>query len=575
MPEQTYFYRDGERREVEKATDIIAISFLKPTPWPEDVALTEAQFGSTNLRRITGPRPRFGVYQLDRYKGVRPARMRECRDRAMTALRAIDRTVFVSHAYRTDPDSQTNVLVLTDEIVAEIPDVTLPRLREIVAGRGVRYVRTIDRSRRIFLLKVTAAAGMNALKVANRLVEEGVAAAAEPNFVRRFPYRGTTRRGASPSRGPDAAVPRKTPSDPLFKKQWHLENSGQTGGTRGADIAAPVAWARTMGSPEITIAIVDDGLDLEHEEFRAKGKILPGYNFQDKNDDPSAIPLNRHGTACAGLAAALADNEKGGCGVAPGCRLLPIRTPDEWGDEVGYADAVAWAAEKGADVISCSWGPPDGYWSDDPLPLAMSAAFDRATGSGRGGRGTVICWAAGNGNEPVDLDGFASDPRVIAVGATDDRDRKASYSDFGAGLSVCAPGGDTLTGRSGIVTTDLSGASGYGHGNYTSDFGGTSAAAPIAAGVVALVLSANPALTASQVKSLLQETAEKVDAGGEFTDARGKAHPTRYAEGRSLAYGFGRLNAGAAVARAEELREASRRARPAKRGGRRKRRRRS
>src|SRR4029453_14326759 len=119
---------------------------------------------------------------------------------------------------------------------------------------------------------------------------------------------------------------RKVPTDPLYKKQWHLENVGQTGGTRGADIRAPVAWARTMGSPEITIAIVDDGLDLKHEEFRAKGKILPGYNFQDKNDDASAIPLNRHGTACAGLAAALADNDKGGCGVAPGCRLLPVRT---------------------------------------------------------------------------------------------------------------------------------------------------------------------------------------------------------------------------------------------------------
>ncbi len=563
MPEETYFYRAGARREVEKAPDIIAISFLSPTQWPEDVALTEPQVGSTNLRRITHPRPRFGVYRLDLYKDVRPARMRERRDQAMTALRAIDRTVFVSHAYRTDPDSETNVLVLTDEIVAEIPDLTLPRLRELLARRGLRYLRAIERPRRIFLLQVTTAAGENALKTANRLVEDGVASAAEPNFVRRLPYRAAPLRGAAhPTRG-SADPERKVPSDPLFKKQWHLENRGQTGGTHGADVGAPVAWARTMGSPEITIAIVDDGLDLAHEEFRGKGKVLPGYNFQDRNDDPSATPLNRHGTACAGLAAALANNKKGGSGVAPGCRLLPVRTPDEWGDEVGYADSVVWAADHGADVISCSWGPPDGYWSDDALPLAMSAALDRATGAGRHGKGTVIAWAAGNGNEPVDLDGFASDPRVISVAATDDRDRKASYSDFGAAISVCAPGGDTLSGRAGIVTTDLSGAAGYTRGNYTPDFGGTSAAAPIAAGVAALVLSANPDLTWSQVKGLLQETADKIDAEGHFTDARGKTHPTRYADGRSLAYGFGRLNAGAAVARAEELREAAPRPHPA------------
>ncbi len=561
MSEETYFYRAGARREVEKAPDIIAISFLRPTALPEDVALTEPRVGSTNLRGITHPRPRFGVYRLDLYKGVRPSVLRERRDRAMTVLRASDRTLFVSHAYRSDPEAETNVLVLTDELVAEIPDLALPRLRRVLARRGLRYLRAIERPRRIVLLQVTARAGENALKAANRLVEDGIAAAAEPNFVRRLPHRavgGPVARARA--RGPAA----KAPSDPLFKKQWHLENRGQTGGTPGADIGALVAWAHTTGSPEITIAIVDDGLDLKHEEFRGKGKVLPGYNFQDRNEDPSATPTNRHGTACAGLAAAAANNKKGGCGVAPGCRLLPVRTPDEWGDEVGYADSLAWAADHGADVISCSWGPPDGYWSDDPLPLAMSAALDRATATGRGGQGTVITWAAGNGNEPVDLDGFASDARVIAVGATDDRDRKASYSDFGKALSVCAPGGDTLSDRAGIVTTDLSGSVGYTRNNYPQDFGGTSAAAPIAAGIAALVLSANPDLTWSQVKDLLEQTADRIDATGSFTDARGKSHPARYEGGRSLCYGHGRLNAGAAARRAEELREESRRLRPAR-----------
>ncbi|MFN2432489.1 MAG: S8 family serine peptidase [Gemmatimonadota bacterium] len=546
MAEDAYVYRAGRRVELEKAADVIGVSFVSGAPPPPACAFPDAAGGSTNLRRLAFLRPsRFGVFCLDIFREAHAPELRGRRDRAMEALRDLERTTFVSHGYRSDPSASGDVLVLTDEVVAEFPDLSLARLRPLLRARGVAFVRTLDRRRRVVVLRVTARAGRNALKVANRLVEEGLAAAAEPNFVRRLPSRGRRR-------------PRR-PSDPLLPRQWHLENTGRNGAQRGADARVIEAWTMTAGSPELTIAVVDDGVDLAHEEFGGKGKLLPGRNFEDGSDDVSAGPDDRHGTACAGIAIARSGNGRGGCGVAPKCRLLPVRTPDEWGEEVGYADALAWAADHGADVISCSWGPPDGYWSDDPLPLAVDAALERATTRGRDGRGCVIAWAAGNGNEPVDLDGFASDPRVLAVAASDDRDLKASYSDFGEAICVCAPSGDTARGRPGIWTTDLTGRAGYSRGSYTSEFSGTSAAAPLVAGVAALVLSVNPTLTWSEVKSVLEETAERIDAEGSFTDGRGATHSAAYVDGRSLCYGAGRVDAAAAVGRAEELRGAGRR----------------
>ena len=598
MPEQTYFYREGRRLDLEKAPDVIGISFLSRAPSPlRTAALTEPRVGSTNLRRLAYlPPPRFAVYRLDLSRPAGVPELCARRDLAMDRLRGSGAALFVSHAYRTAPQVDSGVLVLTDQIVAAVPDLSRARLLGILGRRGLVLLRTLDPGRRVVLIGVTARAGENGLKAANRLVEDGIATAAEPNFVRRLPQRGRRKgpaagagsrsspgagrgssrhgRGESPRSGRSGSSRsgrsgssrsgasgssrsgrrEARPDDPLFEKQWHLENRGRGGGLAGADAGVLRAWERTTGSRKITIAIVDDGLDLRHEEFRGRGKQAPGWNFQDRNDDPSALPDHRHGTACAGLATALSNNGRGICGVAPKCRLLPVRTPDEWGDEVGYADAVAWAADQGADVISCSWGPPDGYWTEDALPLAMDAALERATTRGRGGRGTIVVWAAGNGNEPVDLDGFARDPRVIAVAATDDLDVKAGYSDFGDAISLCAPAGDTLRGRPGLWTTDLSGRPGYSRGSYTGDFSGTSAAAPVVAGVAALVLSVHPELGWREVRQVLEETADEVDRDGTFTDARGEVRRTAYVEGRSASYGNGRVNAGAAVERAHELR---------------------
>jgi len=166
--------------------------------------------------------------------------------------------------------------------------------------------------------------------------------------------------------------------------------------------------------------------------------------------------------------------------------------------------------------------------------------MDYCATNGRGGKGTVIFFAAGNSNFNIDLnnnDSYSSYPGVVAVAASTNLDKKASYSSFGPSISICAPSnGGTL----GITTTDLTGSGGYSAGNFTNGFGGTSSACPLATGVGALVLSANPNLTWRQVKSVLEQSADKIDVGSSFGQYDALGH--------SIYYGYGRVNAQRAVA---------------------------
>lgn len=217
----------------------------------------------------------------------------------------------------------------------------------------------------------------------------------------------------------------------------------------------------------------------------------------------------------------------------------------------------------GADVISCSWGPQDGDWFTpgdplhnhvEPLPPSTKLAIDHAVANGRNGKGCVILFAAGNGNESVDNDGYASYSKVTAVAACNDRGKKSVYSDFGAGVWCAFPSNDfgfepfdqpePLS--RGIWTVDRTGNKGYNSGsngdgdaagNFTSTFGGTSSACPGAAGVAALVLAVNPNLKWNEVKDILKRSCDRIDpASGAYNSA-----------GHSAKYGFGRLNALRAV----------------------------
>lgn len=334
--------------------------------------------------------------------------------------------------------------------------------------------------------------------------------------------------------------PRYVPNDPLFPQQWQLHNTGQSGGTAGADIKAEPAWDITRGNPSLIVAVIDTGIDIDHEEF--KGKVVPGYDEVEKNSDPrpkdGGSGGENHGTEVAGLAVAAGSNGLGISGVAPNCKLLPIRAIVDGVTDQDLADAFGYAADHGAAVINNSWGPTDGTGMEQPLPDALRAGIDYAVTRGRGGKGCVITWASGNGQESADLDGYSSNPNVISVAASTNADRHAFYSDYGNSVDVCAPSSDSINN---VVTSDRTGQVGDSIDNYTNNFGGTSAATPIAAGTAALMLSVNPNLTYTQVRDILVNSADKIDrADGAYDSA-----------GHSKFFGFGRINALRALQAAE------------------------
>ena len=348
----------------------------------------------------------------------------------------------------------------------------------------------------------------------------------------------------------------------IFAQQWHLKTTTINGQTVAASVNVEAGHAMTQGEG-VTIAVIDDGFDLAHEEFSSSGKITAAQDFQSSDNDPSPGFDDNHGTACAGVACA--DGRFGASGVAPKARLMPLRMPLSLNSQ-RLADAFVWAADHGADVISNSWGPPDGPWfrPDDPqhlrsfaLPDNIRLAIDYAANNGRGGKGCVILFAAGNGNESVDLDGYASYEKVLAVAACNDRGKRSVYSDFGDAVFCCFPSNDfgfppesrpePLT--PGIWTVDRTGRAGYNPDpdtgqtagdtdlKYTNGFGGTSSACPGAAGVAALVIARNPALRRQEVKEILRQACDRIDPQGGNYDAHG----------HSKKYGFGRLNAETAV----------------------------
>jgi hypothetical protein len=348
--------------------------------------------------------------------------------------------------------------------------------------------------------------------------------------------------------------------DPLYADQWHLNNTGQSGGTPGADVDAPGAWQITAGSPSIVIADIDDAIQRSHPDLAPNVWVNPleipgngidddgngwvdddrGWDFWDNDNDPSPNPgsHDHHGTATAGIAVAAGNNNLGGAGIAYGAKLMPIRSnivpalsPPDVATAVYYAagrTADGLGTWRGADVLTCSWG------FDAPFQ-PLTDAFAWAGVNGRGGKGLPSFCASGNDGSatlfyPSSLAG--SVPGVIAVGGSTHNDVRTSYSQYGADLDFVAP---TSGQGAGIVTTDRTGPAGYSSGDYTGSFGGTSAATPLAAGIGALALSLDANLTAEQVRGLLRNTTDLIGGVGYGPD------------GRHIEYGSGRVNAATAV----------------------------
>ena len=331
------------------------------------------------------------------------------------------------------------------------------------------------------------------------------------------------------------------PRDPRFPEQWHLENVGQSGGLPFSDARVRPAWDSGLSGQNVTIAIVDEGTEFRHPDLLPNWYLASGYDYNDEDTDPSPSGSDdRHGTAVAGISLA-ASNGIGGLGIAYNARLIPLRLiagPFESGKE---AEALSYRRNT-VDVYNNSWGPSDeaGVRYADSSGV-LKAALEDNVQFGRSGLGNIYVWAAGNGGlngDNSNFDGYNSLPYTISVGALGHDDIKTGYSEPGANLLVVAPSG----GRGGgILTTDNTGFSGYSSGDVYENFSGTSAAAPMVSGVVALMLEARPDLNWRDVQQILALTAVPVD----FSDDKW----ARNGAGLWVShdYGFGRVDASAAV----------------------------
>jgi len=285
---------------------------------------------------------------------------------------------------------------------------------------------------------------------------------------------------------PDQIVaPDALPNDTYFGSEWHLQM-----------VQAPAAWDYSLGSG-ITVAILDTGVNGAHPDLQ--GKMVPGWNFYDNNNNTSDV--YGHGTKVAGVVAATSNNGSGVASVAWNAKLMPVRisAPDGYASFSTVASGINWAANNGARVANISYGV------HGSSTVQSAAQYMKS-------KGGVVVNSAGNSGA---FDASAASDAMISVSATNSADTRTSWSTWGAHVDLAAPG-------EGIWTTTSSG--GYG------SVSGTSFSSPLTAGVVALMMAANPSISPAQIESILKSTA--VD--------RGTAGYDQY-------YGYGRVNAASAV----------------------------
>jgi subtilisin family serine protease len=340
-------------------------------------------------------------------------------------------------------------------------------------------------------------------------------------------------------------------NDPLFPQQWHLL---KTQDSNDVDINVTPVWPTRKGTG-INIGIVDDGVQLTHPDLVDNAATSGNYDWNDADTDPApSLAADDHGTSVAGLAAARGNNGIGVSGVAPqatlyGLRLIAMPTTDQQD-----AEAMAWRNDL-IQIKNNSWGPVAGSpWSLGTAGSLWQSAVASGTTYGRNGLGTIYVFAAGNGKKYEDQgnkNAYANNIHVLAVSAIDNTGASASFSEGGSHIVVSAPGESTP----GIVTTDRTGDNGYNPGSselsdldYTQKFGGTSAAAPIVSGVIALMLEANPNLSWRDVKEILLRSSQKLQPSDNNWVARDGGQPSLPLIKHHEFFGGGLVDANAAVA---------------------------
>jgi subtilisin family serine protease len=533
MPEVKFGRKDEPSTQFQKSENLIAIrtrSRRSVTAVPVPTAAAAELEGGRLV--LSFPEVGVEIYQVPIGDGQRSITERK------VALRSLPDIRFAGGVL-VDGQSGEPVIYTENLFVKFIDTADPDDCKRIIREAGLTIKEEVTYATNAFFVNTPEGTGERVFEIALALLDRDDVEYCHPEIVRKRSFRA------------------------IAPQQWHLKTTVLNGITIAASANVEAAHQIVQGEG-ITIAIIDDGIDIDHPEFSGFGKLVAPRDATQGSNDPRPKDIDypeNHGTACAGVACA--DGSAGASGVAPKAKLMPIRLASDLGSQQ-EANAFRWAADNGADIISCSWGPQDGEWfnPNDPLhnrrvdlPASIKLAIDYATTQGRGGKGCVVLFAAGNGNESVDNDGYASYEKVIAIAACNDRGKRSIYSDFGNAVWCAFPSDDAAGNArvpnpapltTGIWTTDRTGNRGYNrgivargdvNGNYTNSFGGTSSACPGAAGVAALVLAVNPNLRSSEVKDLFKRACDRIDpAGGGYN-----------VNGWSKFYGYGRLNAQTAV----------------------------
>ena len=525
----TFGGKDGTRHILHESSDMVVVRTRNSRNLKSAVVSDKGKMALKDLEVVMEfPEADITVFRTkNSVKGSLTAR-----NEARSVLKKEPELRFVGRVL-VEADGKTMVIYTENIFIKFHDDVSAEICEKILAENDLTLKQKTDYAKNTFFVSAPENTGLRIFELAESLLGMKEVELCHPELIRK--------------RGLKSIHPR----------QWHLKNTIINNIRINAGVRADMAHKLSLGE-NIIIAMIDDGFEIDHQEFNQPGKVIHARDISANVNNPRpGNPYNNHGTACAGVAAASGINASG---VAPRAILMPIRLVSNLGS-IAEANSFKWAADHGADIISCSWGPEDGNWSDpdDPvhsilidLPDSTRLAIDYAVSNGRNGKGCVITFAAGNGNEDCSYDGYASYDKVIAVAACNDTGKRSVYSDFGRSVWCSFPSSDfgyppfkhpdPLT--SGIYTTDRLGKAGYNpKGDYTDDFGGTSGSCPGVAGTVALILSVNSELTRVKVMEIIKDTCDKIDiAGGKYDS-----------DGHSIYYGYGRINAEKAVKRALEL----------------------